>query len=81
MRALFWSLLLLPLSACVPQGSDGGPTGRPLLGPVKLRGFGPHVAVGAGLVVVIRADGTLWAWAITGWGKSASTRVMPVMTT
>ena len=63
MRHLLVVLLLLPLGACYqPQGSDGGPTGRPLLGPVKLRGFGPRVAVGAGLVVVIRADGTLWAW-------------------
>ncbi|MGI4870223.1 MAG: hypothetical protein ACRYFX_03480 [Janthinobacterium lividum] len=61
MRAWLLSLLL-PLSACTPQGSDGGPTGRPLLSPVKLRGFGSRVAVGAGLVVVIRADGTLWAW-------------------
>ena len=42
---------------------------RPLLGPVKLRGFGLRVAVGAGLVVVIRADGTLWAWSENGSGQ------------
>ena len=60
----FWFLcLLLPLSACWHQdGSDGGPTGRPLLGPLKLRGTGPRLAAGEGQVVVIRPDGTLWAW-------------------
>ncbi|MGI4873883.1 MAG: RCC1 domain-containing protein [Janthinobacterium lividum] len=65
MRALRWLLLLLPpvLVACVQQsGSDSGPSGRPLLGPLKLHGFGSRVAVGANLVVVIREDGTLWAW-------------------
>ena len=44
---------------------------------MKLRGFGPRVAVGAGLVVVIRADGTLWAWSENGTGTGLSAAVPP----
>ena len=81
MRALCWSLLLLsllPLGACAPQGgSDGGPSGRPLLGPLKLHGFGSRVAVGAGLVVGIRDDGTLWAWGDNRLGQVGIDRTTP----